>query len=182
MLLAALAMASIISGDPVIEHRPSMPYAAVREAVTMQTIADRAPKLIGEVASWLGAHHVPAGGPPFVRYMLIDMSRSVTIEVGFPVKQTMRPAARFRSGVFPSGDYAVYVYTGDYGGLIGANADLQSWCREHRVKLDRRDTKQGTAWGCRFESYEIGPVDQKDPSKWKTSIAYKLAPTRKAGR
>src|SRR4051794_10936898 len=70
--------------EPTILERDAQPYVGIVRAVTMTTfdeIADRLPNLFG----WLADHGLAPAGPPFFRYLMIDMARELVVEAGIPV-------------------------------------------------------------------------------------------------
>jgi hypothetical protein len=76
-----------------IVDRPDQPYVAVRRTITMQTfpeIADRLPGLFG----WLAERGIAPAGPPFFRYLVIDMERELDVEAGVPVAHPSTATAR----------------------------------------------------------------------------------------
>ena len=65
---------------PEIETRTEQPYVAIRARVRMAGIAAFAVRT-GEVFGWLGARGLaPAGGPPFLKFNVIDMVRELEME------------------------------------------------------------------------------------------------------
>ena len=70
---------------PVVAERPAQPYVAIRAQVTMQTMDDILPPLQPQVFAWLRGRDIPAAGPPFWKYNVIDMDRLLEVEVGVPV-------------------------------------------------------------------------------------------------
>lgn len=82
---------------------------------------------------------------------------------------------RIKAGALPAGRYAALVCTGDDSGLMDANAELLEWGAKQDFKWDKRETKDGDAFGARYESYFIDPSSEPDPAKWETEVAIRLA-------
>src|SRR5262249_15359922 len=97
------------------------------------------------------------------------------IELGFPVASALSGDARVSADVLPAGRYASLVYTGDYAGLVGANAALLDWGAEKGLVWDSWAAEGGDGFGARFESYLTDPATDPDPAKWETEVAIRLA-------
>lgn len=119
-----------------------------------------------------GRNAIAASGPPFIRYLVIDMAAQWEIELAVPVGAPVAGSGRVRPGVLPEGRYAVLRHTGPCNGLTDANAALQQWAREHGVDFDSCDTASGSAWRSRVEHYLTNPSQEPDPAKWQVDVAY----------
>jgi DNA gyrase inhibitor GyrI len=104
-----------------------------------------------ELFGWLAEQGIAPVGPPFIRYLVIDMAAELEIELAVPVSAPIARSGRVQPGVLPEGSYAVLRHTGPYDGLVAANAALQQCerarCRA-RLRADRlRDgvAQQGRA-------------------------------------
>lgn len=161
--------------EPRLEHRDARNYAAIRVTLSMAEMAGALPKLWQEVFGWLGKHGVSQAGPPMIRYLVIDMARRLELEVGVPVAHPVKGDGRVRAGVLPAGRYAVLIHTGPYDGLVAANAALQAWAKKKGIRFQAHQTKHGTAWRSRVETYPLGPREQPDPKWWLTHVAYLVA-------
>jgi effector-binding domain-containing protein len=164
--------------EPQIQARPEQPYAGVRTAVSMDGISGAVDEAFPVLFGWLGENGVPPSGPPFIRYLVIDMAAQLKIELGVPVSvpiagttRTSR-TARVQPGVLPAGRYAVLRHSGPYDGLVAANAALQEWAREHEITFDAWETPDGLAWRSRVEHYLTDPSKEPDPAKWEVDVAY----------
>ena len=160
---------------PKLEDRAEQPYVAIRTQVTMQDWGTAIPQLLGEVQAWLEKRGAAPAGAPFIRYRVINMAAKLDIELGFPVASAASGDARVSAGVLPAGRYASLVYTGDYAGLVGANAALLDWGAEKGLVWDSWAADNGDAFGARFESYLTDPGTEPDPAKWETEVAIRLA-------
>jgi effector-binding domain-containing protein len=137
----------------------------------MATVADR----IGDVFGWLQQRGIPPAGAPFFRYHVINMAAKLDVAAGVPVATAVAGDDHVQADVLPAGRYASLLYTGDYAGLMGANAALLAWVGDQGLVLDRWDTAQGHAFGGRFETYFTDPSVEPDPGKWETEVAIRLA-------
>ena len=166
-----------------IQRREAQSYAAIPMQVTMDTLGGAVDQAFPELFGWLARHAIAPAGPPFIRYLVIDMAAGLQIEMGVPVATATDDAGRDGDGdsddggritpaVLPAGRYAVLRHTGPYDGLVASNAALQRWAEEHGITFDSWDTAQGTAWRARAEHYLTNPAAEPDPSKWEVDVAY----------
>jgi effector-binding domain-containing protein len=77
--------------------------------------------------------------------------------------------------VLPAGRYASLIHRGPYEQLYDANGTLGKWIEEQGLKVDVKPTPEGDKFGCRLEVYLTDPAVEKDPQKWETEVAFKLA-------
>jgi len=158
--------------EPQLQARVAQPYAGIRMTVPMDGISGAVDEAFPELFGWLGANGIAPSGPPFIRYLVIDMAADLMLDLGIPVTVSITASARVQPGVLPKGRYAVLRHTGPYDGLIAANAALQEWAREHGVDFDAWETAKGSAWRCRVEHYLTDPAGEPDPAKWEVDVAY----------
>ena len=162
---------------PEVVTRAARPYVGIGAPVTMGSISDVVPALLGEVMAWAEDHADPAG-PPFVRYLVIDMERALVLEVGVPVRAPVPepvPTGRVEPGLLPAGQYLLATHTGPFDRLVEATGRLLAWAAEHRLELDAWETDEGQAWSARLEHYPTDPVVQPDPARWETVLELRLA-------
>ena len=163
-----------MSQEPKIEERAARHYAGIQATVPMGGISGAVDDAFPELFGWLAGTGTAPAGPPFIRYLVIDMEGLLQLELGVPVAEPMPESGRIRPGTLPAGRYAVLRHVGPYDGLIDANAALQRWARERGLEFDTTETPEGSAWGARFEEYITDPSGEPDPSKWETDVAYLL--------
>jgi effector-binding domain-containing protein len=160
---------------PVVAERPTQPYVAIRAHVTMQTMATILVPLGPQVFSWLREREIPAAGPPFWKYNVIDMDRLLEVEVGVPITAPVEGDDRVLAGVLPAGRYATVRYTGHPDELVGAVASLLEWAKLEGLTWDMTDTEDGERWAARLEIYETDPAVEPDMTKWTTQLAFRLS-------
>lgn len=160
--------------EPRLENRGEQPYMAIRAQVTLHDMPTVLPQILGEVFAWLDHQGVPPAGPPFIRYLVIDMATQLDIELGVPVAIALPGADRISAGALPAGRYATLVYTGVQNG-IAANAALLDWGARQGIIWQKWATAHGDAWGARIESYLTDPATEPDPAQWATEVAIRLA-------
>jgi effector-binding domain-containing protein len=157
---------------PRLADRAEQHYAAISARVTMSSIASVVDQAFPEVFGYLAERAIAPAGPPFIRYLVIDMEHELRIEMGVPTGAPVTGGGRVRPGTLPAGRYAVLRHTGPYDRLVASNAALQEWAREHAVALDCWQTEAGLAWRARVEHYLTDPSAEPDPAKWHVDVAY----------
>jgi effector-binding domain-containing protein len=163
-----------MSTELEIVDRPAQPYVAVRRTVTLQTfpeIADRLPGLFG----WLAERGVAPAGPPFFRYLVIDMERELDVEAGVPVAAPVDGDGDVLAGELPAGRYATTTHVGHPDELIAVTGAFQDEAAAKGLTFDATETERGTRWGCRLELLLTNPAEQPDLNKWETMLAFRLA-------
>ena len=158
--------------QPQIQYRPAQSYVAIPEVVTMQGLPGVVDHDIPELFGWLASRSVAPAGPPFIRYLHVEMDAELRIELGVPVDVEPRVDGRIRSGTLQAGRYLTLLHVGPYAGLVQANAELQRWAQERGIRWQIDDA---SAWGGRVERYLSDPSQERDPSTWKTELAYLIA-------
>ena len=162
---------SLIS-TPQIESWSARPYAAIRTSLAPADMSAKLPPLTDEVHAWLAARGESPDGPELWRYLVIDMSAQLTVEVGFPVARLLPGDEKVVTGALPEGLYAVTTYRGHPQGLSQATGELLRWGDEAGVTWDRHPEGAGEAWASRTEWYLS--TDNPDPAGWETELAFKL--------
>ena len=56
-----------------------------------------------ELFGWLASNGIAPSGPPFIRYLVIDMAGELQIELGVPVGAPVTGSGRIQPGVLPAG-------------------------------------------------------------------------------
>jgi effector-binding domain-containing protein len=164
-----------MSQEPRIEERAAQHYAGIQATVPMGGISGAVDEAFPELFGWLARTGTAPAGPPFIRFLVIDMEALLQLELGVPVAEPMTESGRIRPGVLPAGRYVVLRHVGPYDGpdgLIPANAALQQWAQDRGVEFDVRDTPEGSAWGARLEHYITDPSTEPDPARWETDVTY----------
>jgi effector-binding domain-containing protein len=161
-----------VNQEPRIEQRAAQPYAGIRRRVTGDGLDAAVDEGFPELFRWLARHDVAAVGPPFIRYLVIDMEGELEIELGVPADVADGEGERIWPGVLPAGRYVVLRHVGPYNGLVASNAALLRWASDQGVALDSRDTPDGTVWRCRVEHYLTNPASEPDPAKWEVDVAF----------
>ena len=156
--------------SPSIETRIDQPYAAIPVSVSMDELGSVVPPLTGQVFGWLATRGITPAGPPFWRYVVVDMEQELELETGVPVENHVEGDEQVRTGVLPAGSYATVVHTGHPDTLVSATRDLLDWAAERDLKWDA----DGNRWGCRLEEYLSDPAEVPDMNQWQTRLAFRL--------
>jgi effector-binding domain-containing protein len=161
---------SFVAESPTIETRVDQPYAAIPVSVRMEELGSVVPPLTGQVFDWLAAQGIAAAGPPFWRYLVVDMENKLELETGVPVASRVEGDGEIRTGVLPAGRYATVVHKGHPDTLLTATRDLLQWASARGLEWDA----DGNRWGCRLEEYLSDPAEVPDMSEWQTRLAFRL--------
>jgi effector-binding domain-containing protein len=164
-----------MSHEPQIQERAAQHYAGIPMTVAMDGLPAAVDSAFSELFPWLASQGIPPAGPPFIRYLIIDMAGEMHIEMGVPVAAPVTAGGRIQPGTLPGGRYTVLRHTGPYDGLVASNAALQRWAQENGIEFDTWDTPQGSAWRSRAEHYLTDPSQEPDPAKLETDVAYLIA-------
>ena len=159
---------------PTVIERAAQPYVGVRALITMTTfnlVADQLPGLFG----WLGEQGETPSGPPFFRYLTIDMERFLDVEAGVPVAEQVPVEGAYFARTLPAGRFVTTSYVGHPDGLIDETERLLRWAEQEGLTWDAHETPAGDAWGCRLEELLTNPEEEPDMNKWRTNLVFKLA-------
>src|SRR5260370_2435385 len=137
--------------EPRTEMRTAQPYAGIRMSVTMDSLPGAVDEGFPELFGWLADRGITVAGPPFIRYLVIDMQAELEIELGVPADVSAADGGRIMPGILPGGRYAVLRHMGPYDGLVASNAALLEWASEHAIALDSWETGHGPARRSRVE-------------------------------
>lgn len=161
--------------EPRLEQRAEQPYVAIRRQVTMGGLSTELPPLVGEVFGWMSRHQVAQSGAPFFRYLTMDMAGDgrFVVDVGVPIEAAVPGDGTVIAGAMPAGRYATVMYTGPYDNLSSAHFALLEWGEANGIAWQTSD--EGRGWGARVEFYISDPVDEPDPQKWQTEVAFLTA-------
>jgi hypothetical protein len=92
-----------MSQEPRIEERAAQHYAGIQATVPMEGISGAIDEAFPELFGWLAKTGTAPVGPPFIRFLVIDMEALLQIELGVPVAEPMTSSGRIRPGVLPAG-------------------------------------------------------------------------------
>jgi effector-binding domain-containing protein len=156
--------------SPTVETRIDQPYAAIPVKVSMDQLGSVVPPLTGQVFDWLADRGIHPAGPPFWRYVVVDMDADLELETGVAVASVVEGDERIRTGVLPGGRYATVVHKGHPDTLVSATRDLLDWAAQRGLEWDAN----GDTWGCRLEEYLSDPAEVPDMEDWQTRLAFRL--------
>ncbi|HEY4109544.1 GyrI-like domain-containing protein [Puia sp.] len=159
---------------PVIHHRNERYYVAIRLTVAPHDIPTTLPQLYPELYSWLKKQEITPDGPPFFQYLMMREDGRLQVEVGVPVPEAVAGDHRVIGGLFPAGEYATLIHTGDYRHLMEAHMALDTWIGEAGHCDKEMIPGEGTAFGSRTEFYLTDEREVPDPAQWQTEVAFFL--------
>lgn len=163
-----------MTSQPTIEEKSQYFYVASRQEVAMTRLGSAVQNGVETVGKYLSAAGLEPSGPPFVRYLFINMMEKLIIEIGFPLSAAHSSRdPSLSAGIAPSGTYVCSQHVGAPESLVAANAALQHWAASNGIVLDVRRDEKGEHWAGRFEHLLLGPEAKSDPEKWVTLLAYR---------
>jgi len=161
--------------EPEVVDREAQPYAGVSATMRLREIGEAFPRMMGELASGLSELGITPSSPPFLRYVVIDMEGESLIELGIGVPEPIPGGTALIAGALPAGRYARLIATGPYEELGAANEALQDWAERQGLRFAMSESAAGDRWDARLEIYLTDPMQDPDPSTWRTEIACLLA-------
>ena len=159
--------------EPKIERRKKQNYVAIRMAVPIPFGKYLQPAW-NEVYDWLKSRDIKPSGPAIIRYLTTDMSKELDIDVGFAVDKAVKGDDHITADFLPAGRYATLLYTGPYkgSGIFKATVALLEWAKENKITWNISKKEGVEWWNGRIEFYFSDPATEKDPTKFKTELAF----------
>ncbi|WP_375424724.1 GyrI-like domain-containing protein [uncultured Friedmanniella sp.] len=157
-----------------VVEQDEQPFVGVTRTLSMARLkeaSDEIPRLFG----WLRERGIAPTGPPFVRFLVIDMAADMVVQAGVPVAAPVAADGEIEVGTLPAGRYVTVVHVGHYDGLYDATTQLLRWAGQQGLHFDKHPSEAGEVWTSRLEWYESDPAEQPDPRTWVTQLAFKLA-------
>ena len=158
--------------EPKIEHRDEQHTAAIRVHVAPHEIGEVVPPLCDEVLAWLKDKDITPAGPPYFRYLVIDMDEELFMEAGVAVESPVEGDDRVSAEHFPSGLYATAVHKGHPDELEASTAELLQWATDNSIEWQMGQTAQGEAWVARTEFHLTDAEAEPDMNNWETELAF----------
>src|SRR5215472_455478 len=103
-----------MTNEPHLQDRAAQHYVGLTADVTMDEISSAVDEAFPALFGWLSASQIAPAGPPFIRYLVIDMAAVLRIELGVPIASPVSGNERIRPGTLPAGRYAVLRHVGSY--------------------------------------------------------------------
>jgi effector-binding domain-containing protein len=157
---------------PELSEREAQACYAIGATLPMSELG-RAVPLAGEVFDWLAQRGIAPAGPPFWRYLTIEMPDRLEIECGVPVGAAVAGDERVRAGELPAGRYATVLHIGHPDDLVETTRQLLEWADREGLVLDASPDQR--YWGCRLEEYLTDPEEEPDMRQWVTRVSMRLA-------
>jgi effector-binding domain-containing protein len=162
--------------EPNIERRKKQYYVAIRTAASIPFGKYLQPAW-NEVYEWMMHNEIQPSGLAIIRYLTTDMSKKLDIDIGFTVDKAVKGNNRIIADFLPAGRYATLLYSGPYKGkgIFKATVALLDWAKENKIKWNTSKKKGVEWWNGRAEFYFSDPATEKDPTKFKTELAFLIA-------
>ncbi len=160
--------------EPRIVDRAAQPYVFITRRVPMSRMGELVP-VHGQVFEFLVIRGESPAGAPFWKYNVIDMARELEIELGVPTSAVLTGEGEVRGGILPSGRYASVGHTGHPDELMEVTKRLLAWADAEGLEFDHTESDAGDQWASRLEFYETDPADEPDLTKWRHTLAFRLA-------
>jgi effector-binding domain-containing protein len=162
--------------EPKIERRKKQEYVAIRMAVPIPFGKYLQPAW-DEVSDWLQSKEVRRSGPAMIRYLTTDMSKEIDLDIGFAVDRPLKGDGHIIADALPAGRYATLLYTGPYRGkgIFKATVSLLEWAKQNKIKWNTTRKQGAEWWNGRVEFYFSNPAVEKDPSRFRTELAFLVA-------
>ena len=163
--LEALPWPESSLGPISIENQPAMLAMVSDGAGTMETIGEQLGELYGAIYTEIEKQNLQVTGPAFVHYLDYDASTGYSnYRAGFQVTKKGKSIGNVVWVTYPEMKVVQAIHTGPY--------------EEFTISYDKLDayiSKQGLeVKGEAFEFYVSGMMNESDPTKWRTIIAFPL--------
>jgi effector-binding domain-containing protein len=132
--------------QPSIEVRQEQLYVAISRRVSMEEMASTIPPLLGDVFGWLGKQGIAPAGPPFFRYVVLNMPGDMVVAAGVPIDAAVAGEGDIEPGTIPAGRYVTAMHTGHPAELEEATGKLLEWADAHDVTWPMHHEADGEHW------------------------------------
>lgn len=139
------------------ERREPITYVALPVQVTMADIGERIGGAYDQLDRYLASRGINPSGPSLVRYRVLDMDGSFTIEVGWIIAEGTWIDAPFVADALPAGRYAVGAFDGPYASLEEVTGETMMWADLQNLTFDITPAADGDDWAGRVELYLDDP-------------------------
>jgi effector-binding domain-containing protein len=161
--------------EPTIQERQEQSYVAISRRVSMDELGSTIPPLLGDVFGWIAKQGLTQAGPPFFRYVVLNMPGDMVVAAGVPIAEPVAGEDEIEAGTVPAGRYVTAVHTGHPDELEAATGQLLAWADAHDVTWPMHREADGEHWDARYEFYLDSPDEQPDMTKWRTQLAFLTA-------
>jgi effector-binding domain-containing protein len=157
--------------EPFVKDQVERKYYGIRFVAPYRGMFKRAAEEFKNLERWIKGKGIADAGPRFLRYLVIDMSGDMELEIGVFAQWSSANAGTVSTGVMPAGRYATLIYKG-LG--LAANKALIGWIERQGLKSDRTDMAKGDSFACRYEAYLTDPSLEPRKKQWDIELAIKL--------
>ena len=159
---------------PMVIERSVQPYAYMNFTVRMDEMQTPAREGFPAIFAHLAEHGIDPVGPAFYNYRRINMSDTLDVEAGVPVREPGQGTDKIQFGTLPAGRYAALTWFGHPDKLEPAAAVLIGWTRQMQMPFDMEERAGSDHFACRLEIYETDPEEEPDMEEWVTHLEFKL--------
>ena len=144
---------------------PSMHVLLADGAGTMEEISLQLSELYTLLFQTAGAQGLEVEGAPFVDYLDYDEATGFSnYRAGIQVSGMGRDAGRVKAGHFMETEVVQTIHTGPYETSDLTYEAIDAYIQEHGLEIK----------GDALEFYQVGAMNEPDPSKWETLVAFPL--------
>lgn len=156
--------------EPKLQTGCAQPYVAIPVQVFDE--GNKLDVAIDELTDWLNQNGIKIAGPLFYRYHTSsNLSKPLSIEVGYPVATQVGGQVPIITGNIPEGTFATIVHCGHPGVITGSIETLQCWASHQGIQWKYSVQSGIQIWAGCFEFYLTNPADVADKSHCRTAIA-----------
>jgi len=144
---------------PELTTTKEQPSAVIHLVIPGRDMPKYMDPAIQEILKVLKDQNLEPAGPRF-SYHHRRPSDTFDFELGFPVKEVIKPVGRVVNGTLPAEKVVRSVYQGPYEQLGAAWGELERWVSEQKL------VGSGRSW----EAYLSNPEEVKDAKEYRTEL------------
>jgi effector-binding domain-containing protein len=141
----------------------SVETLAIRDTLPYTEVAERLNLMWQELGRHVALHKLKTSGAPYCLYHSLNAS-TVDLECGFPVTGFAPEGGRVERSSIPAAKCVTAIHDGPYESLTETYQSMLAWMQSKDLIPSKM----------RWEFYLIGPLQEKDPAKWKTQVFWPI--------
>ena len=164
-LMESMPETSGPTGEISVGTLPAMNVLLAGGGGTMDDLAAQLPDLYGLLFQTAGEQGLEVVGVPFVNYLDFDEESGYSnFHAGIQVSAMGRDAGKVMARAYPETEAVKCLHTGSYDLFTTSYDAMSAYILEHNVDVE----------GNAIEYYQLGAMQESDPEKWETLIAFPL--------
>lgn len=164
-LMESMPETSGPTGEISLGTVPAMNVLLAGGGGTMEELAVQLPELYGLLFQTAGEQSLEVVGVPFVNYLDYDEETGYSnFLAGIQVSALGKDAGKVMARAYPETEAVQCLHTGSYDTFMASYDALSAYILEHNVDVA----------GNAIEYYQLGAMQESDPNKWETLIAFPL--------